>query len=223
MGILIGMAYGKTKYDAKREFQALTSQVENSKKRKNQTLQTGCWQGLKENRMCQALGLVEDDRRLRTAILVDRIITIPLFLGLTGFTIAVALDTDSVRHQIAISALLISTMGMTAFSALLKRYFQPGKNSRLFNELYFNVFENTEFLPLVYSILTQMGDIDDESIGKHDSLQFAFSLLGMTTFGSLLSIVRVESGDSRRNPSIYTSPVYRMSSWLTFLKLAKGK
>lgn len=223
IGILVGMAYSKTKYDAKREFQELTLEVQNSRKRNNQVLQTGCWQGLKENKVCQLFGLVEEDRRLRTAILIDRIITIPLFLGLTGFTIAVALDTDSIRHQIAISALLISTVGVTGFSALLKGFFKPGENSRLFNELYFNFFENKEFLPLVYSVLTQMGDIDDESISKHDDFQFAFSLLGMMAFGSLLSIVRVESGDSHRNPAIYTSPVYRMSSWLTLLKLFQGK
>lgn len=223
MGILVGTAYGKTKYDYKREFQELTSEIHNAKKRNNQVPQTDCWEGLKENKIFQALGLVEEDRKLKTALLIDRIITVPLYLGLTGFTVAVALDTDSVRLKIAISTLLASTIGMTGCGALLKKYFKPGENSRVFNELYFNFFENTEFLPLLYSVLTQIGEIDDESISKHNDLQYAFSLLGMATFGSLLSLVRVESGDSYRNPAIYSSPIYRMFSWLTLIKLFKGE
>ncbi len=223
LGLPVGIAYSMTKHLEKRKFQALTPKIEKHQKRKNQVPQEGCWKGLEGSRILKALDIVEGDRRLRTAIIVDRIITIPLYLGLTGFTIAVAVDADSIQDQIAISALLVATVGMTGFSTLLKKFFKPGKNSRLFNEIYFNVFENKEFLPLVYSFLTQMSSIDDESIAKDSKLQFAFALLGMTTFGSMLALDRVEAGDSSRSLVLHTDPGYRMSSWLTFLMLFKGK
>ncbi len=223
LGLPLGIAYGMTKQPKKREFQELTRTIEKERKKNNMVPQAGCWEKWKDSQVFKALDLVDGDRRLRTAIIVDRVISIPLYLGLTAFTIAVAVDADSIQDQIAISALLVSTFGVTGLATLLKKLFKPGKNSRLFNEVYFNFFENKEFLPLIYSFLTQMSNIDDESIAKDTKLQFAFALLGMTTFGAMLGLDRFEAGDSSRDQVLHTDPGYRMSSWLTFIMLLKGK
>ncbi|WP_068470350.1 hypothetical protein [Candidatus Protochlamydia phocaeensis] len=220
LAILLGIMYGITKRDAKQRFQNLTKEIYTHKKEINKVPLQGCWKGLKKSKILKALSITKKDKRIRTAILVDRAVTIPLFMSLTGFSIAVVC-TDQSQDQIAILAFLASTLGFAGFSTWLKNNFRPGRNNRLFNEIYFNIFENRECLPLLYSLLTQISKINDISLFHDTPLQLMFGVAAISTFGAMLGQDRVESGSIDRNPIAYTDPGFRMASLETILLMLK--
>lgn len=201
---IAGLLYGGVSTLAQRKFQLLTPEADERKKAKNYTFHHG-------------------QSHIRTALLVDIVGSVLFFYLFTGFFNVGSVLTPTAKGRVDIAVCMQTALLSLPIALATEKAFIPGKNSRLFNQLYCLLFENPLALPMAYMLMQQVSRVDNKDLNKDSPPQRAFGLVGLALYIVILSSWRLKATSPRRSQYPISSSNYRMVALMTLILRCQGK
>jgi hypothetical protein len=201
---LAGLLYGGVSTLAQPKFQLLTPELDARKKSKNYTFHDG-------------------QSHIRTSLLVDIVGSVLFFYLFTSFFNVGSVLTPLAKGRVDIAVSMQTALVTVPITLAIEKAFVPGKNNRLFNQLYYLLFGNPLFLSMSYMLMRQVSQVDSQDLNTDSPPKRAFGLVGLALYVVILTSWRLKAISLRRSQHPLSSSNYRMIALMTLILRCQGK